>query len=181
MSAQESAALLLPIAEALAYVHSHELVHRDVKPHNILFNERGTPMLSDFGIVKLVGGDSVNLTTTGAGVGTPAYMAPEQMTTHIDHRADQYALGIILYEMLTGKLPFEGETPMMTLFMHRTEPLPDPHLFVPTLPDGMCAVMRTALEKDPDDRYVDMKAFSEALKAAAEESENQSISEFFNT
>lgn len=167
MPVQEAAKWIVPIANALGYVHAHQLVHRDVKPHNILFNEHDVPMISDFGIVKLVESDGVNLTTTGTGVGTPAYMAPEQMTTKIDARADQYSLGIILYEMLTGRIPFEGETPVMTLFLHRTEPLPDPRLFAPTLSDAAVAVLKTALAKDPNHRYADMHAFAEALQAAA--------------
>ncbi len=169
MPVDEAAKLLIPIANALGYVHSHRIVHRDVKPHNILFNEHDVPMISDFGIVKLVENDGVNLTSTGTGVGTPAYMAPEQMTTRIDARADQYSLGIILYEMLTGRIPFEGETPVMTLFLHRTEPLPNPRLFAPTLSDKAVQVLNTALAKNPDDRYVDMNAFIDALQAAAQE------------
>ncbi|MEE4193937.1 MAG: serine/threonine-protein kinase [Anaerolineae bacterium] len=169
MPVDEAAKLLIPIANALGYVHSHRIIHRDVKPHNILFNEHNVPMISDFGIVKLVESDGVNLTSTGTGVGTPAYMAPEQMTTRIDARADQYSLGIILYEMLTGRIPFEGETPVMTLFLHRTEPLPNPRLFAPTLSDKAVEVLNTALAKNPDDRYPDMNAFMEALQAAAQE------------
>lgn len=169
MPVQQAAQMIVPIADALGYVHARQLVHRDVKPHNILFNEHDVPMLSDFGIVKLVESDGVNLTSTGTGVGTPAYMAPEQMTTRIDARADQYSLGIILYEMLTGRIPFEGETPVMTLFLHRTEPLPDPRLFAPTLSDAAVAVLKTALAKDPADRYPTMQAFAKALQAAASE------------
>ena len=168
MPVKEAAKMIIPIANALGYVHSHKIVHRDVKPHNILFNEHDVPMISDFGIVKLVESDGVNLTSTGTGVGTPAYMAPEQMTTKIDARADQYSLGIILYEMLTGRIPFEGETPVMTLFLHRTEPLPDPRLFAPTLSDKTVEVLRTALAKNPDHRYPNMNAFATALQEAAE-------------
>lgn len=167
ISVQDAAKVVIPVANALGYVHSHSIVHRDVKPHNILFNEHDVPMISDFGIVKLVESDGVNLTSTGTGVGTPAYMAPEQMTTKIDARADQYSLGIILYEMLTGRIPFEGETPVMTLFLHRTEPLPDPRLFSPTLSDAAVTVLRTTLAKNPEDRYTDMNAFADALQKAA--------------
>ena len=168
MPVKEAAKMIIPIANALGYVHSHKIVHRDVKPHNILFNEHDVPMISDFGIVKLVESDGINLTSTGTGVGTPAYMAPEQMTAKIDARADQYSLGIILYEMLTGRIPFEGETPVMTLFLHRTEPLPDPRLFAPTLSDQAVDVLRTALAKNPDHRYTDMNAFAAALQDAAD-------------
>ena len=78
-------------------------------------------------------------------------------------------LGIILYEMLTGRIPFEGETPVMTLFLHRTEPLPDPRLFSPTLSDAAVTVLRTSLAKNPEDRYTDMNAFADALQKAATE------------
>jgi serine/threonine protein kinase/ABC-type phosphate transport system substrate-binding protein len=167
--------IIVPVANALGYVHSHGLVHRDVKPHNILFNEHHVPMISDFGIVKLMESDGINLTSTGTSVGTPAYMAPEQMTTRIDTRADQYSLGVILYEMVTGRIPFEGETPMMTLFMHCTEPLPDPRLYVPSLSDEICTLLDKVLAKAPDDRFADMNAFAGALQKAAE-AEPQSTS-----
>lgn len=156
---------LLPVAEALAFIHKHGLIHRDIKPQNILFNEHGSPMLADFGIVKLMSEEAVSITTTGtAGVGTPAYMAPEQITTHFDHRVDQYALGIILYELITGRVPFEGDTPVMTLLMHSTEPLTDPRVFAPELPEAMVELVKKALAKQPDERYADMDAFRKVMK-----------------
>lgn len=160
----EAAELLLPVASALGYIHENGVIHRDVKPQNILFNRRGIPMLADFGIVKLVESDGVTLTAAGTGIGTPAYMAPEQITTTVDHHVDQYALGVVFYELVTGKKPFKGDTPVMTLIMHRTDALPDPRLCVPTIPDEVCNILQKVLSKDPHDRYADMDEFENALR-----------------
>jgi len=110
---QEAARLLIPVAEALGYAHEHGIIHRDVKPSNILLTEKGQPMLTDFGIAKILESEkSRELTASGVGVGTPEYMAPEQATSSsVDQRTDIYGLGIIFYEMLTGRRPFEADTP----------------------------------------------------------------------
>ncbi|NSW54150.1 MAG: protein kinase [Anaerolineae bacterium] len=160
----EAARLLLPIAEALHYIHQRGMIHRDVKPANILFDEMRTPKLADFGIVKLLDQEGVTLTATGVGVGTPDYMAPEQIGKDFDHHVDQYALGIIFYELVTGKKPYQGDTPIQTLLMHVTEPLPDPRILVPDLAENACALIRTALEKKPAQRYPDTGAFIASLR-----------------
>lgn len=164
MPAKEAARLLLPIADALSYVHEQGMVHRDIKPANILFDAHNNPMLTDFGVVKLIEQSGVTLTTAGTGVGTPAYMAPEQMSKDFDHRADQYALGIIFYELVTGKKPYEGNTPLQTLYMHATHALPDPRLFVTDLPQEACDLLKTALAKNRNDRFPNMANFAQALQ-----------------
>jgi serine/threonine protein kinase/ABC-type phosphate transport system substrate-binding protein len=166
---------LLPIASALSYVHENGVIHRDVKPANILFNQRGTPMLADFGIVKLMESEGLTLTAAGTGVGTPAYMAPEQVTNDLDHRIDQYSLGVILYELITGIKPYTGDTPVMTLIKHRTEPLPDPRQFVPDLSEQVVAVLNKVLAKDRKDRYADMDAFEAALRQLIADESTSSI------
>ena len=128
MEWREAARLLAPVADALAYAHEMKLIHRDVKPSNILLTAQGKAMLTDFGVAKVLDEEiTQDLTGTSATVGTPAYMAPEQvMSKTVDHRADIYSLGVVFYEMLTGRRPYEADTPMAVLFKHASAPLPRP-------------------------------------------------------
>lgn len=166
MSYRQAAAMLAPIARALAYAHQHNVLHRDVKPSNILLTDTGQPMLSDFGIAKILEEDLTNeLTGTGVGIGTPEYMAPEQGMGHeIDHRADVYSLGTVFYEMVTGRKPFQADTPLAVLLKRASEPLPSPRQFVRNLPSSVEYVMLKALAKSPNDRYPDADAFAKALE-----------------
>jgi WD40 repeat protein/tRNA A-37 threonylcarbamoyl transferase component Bud32 len=158
--------LLLPIAKALGYAHKQGILHRDVKPGNILFTASDDPMLGDFGIAKmLLNTEAVTLTGTGVSIGTPEYMSPEQgLGQKIDSRSDLYSLGIVLYEMITGKRPFEADTPMAVIFKHVSAPLPSPSQFTPTLPKPVETVITKALEKNTKDRYKDMAEFATALQ-----------------
>jgi serine/threonine protein kinase len=164
---REAARLLLPIAHALEYAHQQKIVHRDIKPANILLTQTGEPMLSDFGIAKILESqESFSLTGTGVGIGTPEYMAPEQgLGEEVDHRADIYALGTVFYEMVTGRTPFHADTPLAVLLKKATEPLPRPGIYMADLPQGVEQVIIKALAKDPQDRYQDMAAFAKALEA----------------
>ncbi len=163
---REAASILLPVAQALAYAHEQGLIHRDVKPSNILLSAKGWPMLTDFGVAKVVDDEMTqDLTGTSATVGTPEYMAPEQvMSKTVDHRADIYALGVVFYEMVTGRRPYEADTPMAVLVKHASAPLPRPRDLLPGLPDGVEHVLLKALAKQPEDRYQDMSAFAAALQ-----------------
>jgi len=163
---KEAIQLLLPIAEALDYAHSQNMIHRDVKPANILLTQRGQPMLTDFGIAKVLDlEETLELTGTSAALGTPEYMAPEQATAKsVDHRADIYSLGVVLYEMVTGRKPFIADTPMAVLIKHATESLPRPRQFVPKLPDEVEKVLLKALAKQPENRYQNMKELVSAIK-----------------
>jgi len=114
---------LIPMAEALAYAHQRGIVHRDVKPANILFDAEGQPILTDFGIAKVLETDEATLTGTGLGVGTPEYMAPEQWQGKTSPATDQYALGVVLYELITGKKPYQADTPAAVAILQATEPL----------------------------------------------------------
>src|SRR5512136_338875 len=162
---QSAASLLIPVARALDYAHRQGMIHRDVKPSNILITADGAPMLTDFGIAKIIDQDiTMDLTGTSATVGTPEYMAPEQVVSKtVDRRADIYALGIVFYEMLTGRRPFEADTPMAVLFKHASEALPRPRQFVPGLPEPVEKVLFKALAKKPEDRYQSMEEFAAAL------------------
>jgi branched-chain amino acid transport system substrate-binding protein len=159
--------VLLPIARGLAYAHQHNLIHRDVKPANILVDENEEPILTDFGIAKLLeGAEGHTLTGTGVGLGTPEYMAPEQGmgASAIDARADIYSLGIVLYEMVTGRKPYVADTPMAVVLKQMTDPLPRPTDFVPGLPESVEKILFKALAKQPEDRYMDMNALIAAME-----------------
>ncbi|MFZ5903219.1 MAG: serine/threonine protein kinase [Chloroflexota bacterium] len=154
MSWQESLRLLIPIAQALNYAHANKIVHRDIKPSNILITQTGEPMLSDFGIAMILEDETTtDLTASGVGPGTPEYMAPEQGMGQTDERADIYALGIVLYQMVTGRVPFRADTPMAILLKKSQEPLPRPRQFVPSLPMSIENLLIKMLARDPEHRY----------------------------
>ncbi|MCX6056753.1 MAG: serine/threonine-protein kinase, partial [Chloroflexi bacterium] len=165
---QEAVQLLLPIAEALDYAHSQNMIHRDVKPANILLTQRGQPMLTDFGIAKVLDlEETLDLTGTSAAVGTPEYMAPEQATAKfVDHRVDIYSLGVVFYEMVTGRKPFIADTPLAVLIKHATEALPRPTKFAPNLPDDVEKILLKVLAKQPENRYQDMDELVCAFQGA---------------
>jgi len=158
--------LLLPVARGMEYAHQRGIVHRDIKPTNILITESGDPMLSDFGIAKLFEADQTsNLTGTGMAVGTPEYMAPEQWEGKPNPQSDMYSLGIVLYEMVTGRKPYIADTPISLLLKQATEPLPPPHQFVADLPEATESLLVKSLARDPRDRFPDMKALIRAMEA----------------
>ena len=170
MPYQEAARLLSPIARALEYAHKRNIVHRDVKPANVLFNESGSPMLTDFGIAKVLEEkQSTELTAAGVGIGTPEYMAPEQgKGVNVDYRADIYALGIVFYELVSGQKPFTADTPMAVVIKHITEPLPPPRQVVPDLPEAVEKMIYKAVAKTPEARYQDMGEFAATLEGLAQ-------------
>lgn len=152
----EAVALLIPVGQALAYAHTKGIIHRDVKPANILLARDDWPLLSDFGLVKLLEAQQT-LTEPGVGLGTPLYTAPEQMRGHtVDHRADIYALGTVLYEMVTGRLPFTGTTPVKLMIERLHQPPTPPRQLNPALPPELEVVLLKALAQEPSDRFDDM-------------------------
>jgi serine/threonine protein kinase len=149
----EALRLIGHVLNALEYAHTRGVIHRDIKPANILMPSPTWALLADFGIAKLLN-DSQHLTMTGFIIGTAAYMAPEQAAGKpIDARTDLYSLGVVLYEMLTGHVPFNAETPMGMLTMHVYEPPPPPRTFNPDISPLVEALLMRALEKDPNRRY----------------------------
>jgi hypothetical protein len=165
MPYSQAAALLAPIAEALDYAHKRNIIHRDVKPANILISQSGAPILSDFGIAKiLVQSGSTQLTGAGVGIGTPDYMAPEQWTGTADARTDIYSLGVVFYQMVTGRLPFSADTPAAVLIKHLRDPLPRPRTFVHDLPEVVEQVLFKALAKEPENRFQTMGEFASTLE-----------------
>ena len=162
---QDSFHLLLPVARALQFSHQQGIIHRDIKPSNILITQSGEPMLSDFGIAKILEGEeSTALTGTGVGIGTPEYMAPEQWVGETSPRSDLYSLGVVLYEMVTGRKPYTADTPAAILLKQANYPLPRPRQFVVDLPDRVEKVILKVLAKRPEDRYSSMEEFGAALE-----------------
>jgi serine/threonine-protein kinase len=149
----EIARIAVQIAGAMAHAHSLGIVHRDLKPGNVIF-EGDQAKVMDFGISRLV--DSTTLTTTYAFLGTPRYAAPEaQLKAQVGPPADWYAFGIMLFEMLAGHPPFEGETPFEILEHHKTEPLPDLARLRPELPKSLVDLIERLCSKNPDQRPED--------------------------
>lgn len=174
----EAAALLRPVAAALDYAHRQGIIHRDVKPNNILLTAQQYPLLADFGIAKtLAQGTVPAITATGMMLGTPEYMSPEQgQGGPIDGRSDLYALGVVLYETLTGRPPFRAETPADTpvaivVRQVMAQP-PAPRSLNPALSPAVEAVLLRALAKRPDDRYPTGAALFDALDEAAVDPED---------
>ena len=166
---QTAAAVLAPVARALEYVHRQQIVHRDVKPSNILLQEDFRPMLSDFGILKLLETKEEKVSSAiGVGVGTPEYMSPEQgMGRDVDFRADIYSLGLVFYELVTGQKPFTADTPMAMVLRHVTDELPLPTSIDRKIPRFVEQAILRALQKKPEDRYASMGDFADALEMIA--------------
>jgi serine/threonine protein kinase/WD40 repeat protein len=162
LSLEEALEVAAQIAEALAAAHAKGIVHRDLKPANVMLTSEGRAKLLDFGLAKLLGGSQ--LTRAGRPLGTPAYMAPEQARGEaIDHRVDLWALGVVLYQMLSGKLPFGGEDSNAILYaITHEEPLPLEA--AADLPPRVIALLEQLLRKEPDQRYADSAALADALR-----------------
>ena len=141
------------IGRALAYAHARGMIHRDVKPANIMHDlDDDRYVLTDFGIAKIVTGPQ--FTASGGMLGTPAYMSPEQaLGDPGDERADIYSLGVILYQLCTGRLPYDADTPLAIVLKHVNDPLPNPRDFNPDLAEGVAKIICRAMAKNPDDRY----------------------------
>jgi serine/threonine-protein kinase len=154
------------IAAGLGHVHSHQILHRDLKPANVIVRGDGRVMLTDFGIARAIGADK--LTATGMVVGTAEYLAPEQASgeSRDDLRSDIYALGVLLYEMLTGQVPFRHPNAAEVLRHHVSTPPPPPRLIVPDLPAALEEAVLRSLAKDPDQRFADVGDFRQAVRSA---------------
>jgi serine/threonine protein kinase/ligand-binding sensor domain-containing protein len=166
LSISRAATIISQVAEALAYAHRQGIIHRDIKPANILISREGDPLLSDFGIAKIYE-DTLQLTSEGMMVGTPTYMAPEQLQGQpVDARTDIYALGVVLYQAVTGEPPFVAETPLAVMLMHIHNPLRPPRKLNPALPEPIERVILRAMAKDPKDRFQTAGEMAEALREA---------------
>lgn len=167
---RRSLELIDQVADALHYAHSRGLIHRDIKPENIMVNEEGLPILMDFGIAKLLTANT-QLTQTGMGIGTPAYMAPEQAKAlpEIGPAADIYSLSVVLYEMLTGQVPFSADTPMAVMLKAINDPTPMPREFSSDISENLQQVLLKGMAKDPENRYDTARQFQRALREVMDE------------
>jgi len=165
----EALRLTIQLASALDYAHQNGMIHRDIKPANVMFQDNGyrNVVLTDFGIARIL--DASGLTMSGMTVGTPAYMSPEAgRGAKVDERADIYSLGIVLYEMLSGHVPYDADTPFAVIMKHINDPLPSPSQFNTALPESVEKLLYKALAKEPADRFQSAADFETALRKALE-------------
>jgi len=168
LSVKEVISFTGEICEAAYYAHQRGMIHRDIKPANIMLDVNGRAILMDFGIARMVGGSQH--TATGAVLGTAMYMSPEQIQgLQIDARADIYSIGITLYEMLSGKPPFEADSAMTLMMMHLNDPVPDLHALYPEVPAELVAITNKALAKSREGRYQSASEMANALRKLPEE------------
>ncbi|HLO33371.1 MAG TPA: protein kinase [Anaerolineales bacterium] len=165
LSIKDALNFTINICEAVGYAHQRGLVHRDIKPANIMLDVYGQAILMDFGIVKILGGDSH--TSTGALVGTARYMSPELIRGEVaDHRSDIYSLGVTLYEMLSGRPPFVADSAMTLMMMHLNDPIPNVREFRTDVPPELVEILEKSLAKDRADRYQSTAEMVKDLKRA---------------
>jgi serine/threonine-protein kinase len=162
---------LRPVAAALSYAHEQGVLHRDIKPSNVIIDHEGQVYLADFGLARIAhAGDST--LSRDAMIGTPQYISPEQAkgeTGTLDARTDIYSLGVMLFEMLTGRVPFQADTPYAVVHDHIFTPLPPPTSLNPDLPQAVERVLLKALAKEPEDRYPDAQRFLQAYETVLDE------------
>ena len=159
-------ALVHQVARGLAFAHEHGIVHRDVKPHNVLLDEDGAAKVTDFGIARSLGAPDAGLTQTGTVLGTGAYISPEQAAGRpADERSDQYSLGALLYELLTGRIPYEGESIVAVATRHVRDPVPNVREVRPEISPRVDALIRRAMAKRPEDRFPSTDAMIGAIEA----------------
>ena len=160
----EATNLTITLCQALSYAHAQGMVHRDLKPGNVMFTGKGQPVLTDFGLAKIVGG--ITNTSSGLVIGTPMYMSPEQgYGRGSDARSDIYALGVMLFELVTGHLPFEGDTPMSIVLKQINQPLPSARQLNPHVSKEIDLIIAKATAKSPQARFQTCAGFATALEA----------------
>lgn len=162
LSVEETLPLFGQLCAAVQYAHEQELIHRDIKPQNVLVQQGKHIFLSDFGIVQSP--MDTRLTITGGGMGSVSYMAPEQALGRATRRSDLYSLGIVLYQLLTGMVPFSGDSPFQIILQQAHAPLPDPRQFKPNLHVGLIEALQTALAQDPEARFHTVQDFWQAVQ-----------------
>jgi serine/threonine protein kinase len=168
LSLQQMLPVIEAVGAALAYAHQQGVIHRDVKPSNILISSDGKIYLTDFGLARMA--QSSTSLTSDQLVGTPQYISPEQAMSKpdLDARSDIYSFGVVVYEMVVGRVPYDADTPYSVVHDHIYTPLPMPRQVNPSVPEAVEAVLLKVLAKNPDDRYADVASFVEAFKSAVQ-------------
>ena len=157
----------IEVCEAADYAHQRGLIHRDIKPANVMLSIQGNAILMDFGIAKIIGGQQH--TATGAVVGTAMYMSPEQIKGETpDRRSDIYSLGVMLFEMVSGRPPFDADSAMTLMMMHVNDPVPNLFEIIPTCEPSIVAIINKALAKNPEDRFQTAAQMANALRKVLE-------------
>ena len=164
MPPEQAIAITIKIADGMAHCHDNDVIHRDLKPENILITAQGQPVIMDFGLALTKGAHRVTYSNLSATMGTPDYMAPEQIEgKRGDARTDVYALGTILYEMLAGKTPFTGDSNLAVMATHLNSTAPRLDRVQANVTPQIAAIVARSLQRNPDERYQDMRAFIDAL------------------
>lgn len=167
MPLAEAIPIVSDVAAGLDHAHDHGVLHRDIKPGNVFFDGEGRAVVGDFGLAKIMEA-AKSLTTAGTTLGTPEFMSPEQaLGRTLDRRTDVYSLGAVVYMMLTGRVPYSGDTPLSTMFAHVQQPLPPPRSLNPALPESVEDVIIRSLAKEPADRFATTGGLAQSLKMAA--------------
>ncbi|MEU7729936.1 protein kinase [Streptomyces sp. NPDC040724] len=165
MALERALAITAGVLDALTCSHRNGLVHRDIKPANVMVTDDGTVKVMDFGIARALQSDATAMTRTGTILGTPQYLSPEQaLGKPADARSDLYSVGCMLFELITGKRAFDGESTMSVLYQHVQQPAPTPSSVNPSLPPAIDEIVARALSKDPAQRYPDAQAMAEAIR-----------------
>lgn len=165
---EEAIQIAAQVCEGLAHAHEKGIVHRDIKPHNIMSTLDARYKLADFGISRTTG--SSTITKTGYVMGSVHYFSPEQARSkNVSYQSDLYSLGVVLYEMVTGEIPFDGDEAVAIALQHLQEPVPDPRLIVPDLPASLCEVIYRAMEKSPEHRFQSAREMLEFIHSVSEE------------
>jgi serine/threonine-protein kinase len=162
MPFSQSVRIVREVGQALTYAHQRGVIHRDLKPANVMLDKSGRVILTDFGVAKIVSGQA--LTATGTSTGTPAYMSPEQaLGQPADQRTDLYALGVLLYELVTGQVPFDADTPLAVMLKHAHAQRPSPRSLRPDLPEGLERVILKSMARDSHERFQSAEEMITAL------------------
>ncbi len=173
LSAEIAVKIMIRVCDALEFAHKHQIVHRDIKPHNIIITKDGTVKVTDFGIARA---GSSTMTQTGSILGTATYISPEQAQgTAVGKSSDVYSLGIVLYEALTGCVPFEGESPVAVAFKQVHEPPPLPRSINPAISQSLETVILKAMAKNPGERYLSAEEMKADLTRSVKGSPIQAI------
>jgi len=177
---EETLRIIREAASALAYAHNRGMIHRDVKPANLMMGDEDRMVLTDFGIAKML--DAKQMTVSGGMIGTPAYMSPEQgLGEPGDDRSDIYSLGVIMYQLLTGDLPYDAETALGVILMHVNEPVPDIRTSQSAIPESVQTIVERAMTKDPETRYQDAEQMIVDIQRAEAELAGETLPEVATT